>query len=274
MTTRDYMLPRTAEEYDRLREQARMWEPGTVALLDRVGLGAGARCLDVGCGPGEVMWLMAERVGPEGHVTGVDADAALGRHASAALHAAGHRQCTFEALDVEAADAIPGGPYDLVFARLVFLYIDDEPALLRRLWNLVAPGGHLVVQDHDLLSGAVVPELDVVEEFLRVVRATFAASGADMRLGLRMPALFEQAGIGLPDGIEGDVRLALLRDVAPLYEAIYRAVLPAALELGIATPDGADAWFAAFARAIGRPGAHSSLWPLMVGTWKRKPLSS
>jgi ubiquinone/menaquinone biosynthesis C-methylase UbiE len=73
-----YVLPRTSDEYERLREQARMWEPQTAALLDHVGLAAGARCLDVGCGPGETMRLMAEHVGPEGHVTGIDVDGAVG----------------------------------------------------------------------------------------------------------------------------------------------------------------------------------------------------
>jgi hypothetical protein len=58
-----------------------------------------------------------------------------------------------------------------------------------------------------------------------------------------------------------------------MYEAVYRAVLPAALELGIATPDGADTWFDDFGRAMERPGAHTSLWPLMIGTWRRKPFS-
>jgi hypothetical protein len=66
------------------------------------------------------------------------------------------------------------------------------------MWDCVAPGGHLVVQDHDLLSGAVVPELDVVEEFLRVVRGTFAAfrrghaarpaAAGAVRAGRRRPA--------------------------------------------------------------------------------------
>ena len=268
MTT-EYMLPRTAEEYDRLREQARMWEAGTSALLDRVGLGAGARCLDVGCGPGEVMRLMAERVGPTGQVIGVDADAALGVHAIAGLQAAGHRQCRFEALDVE-ADVIPSGPYDLVFARLLLLYVGDQPAVLRRLWDAVAPGGHLVVQEHDIEGGTVIPELDVVDEFLRVVRGTFRASVNDLRLGLRMPALFDEAGIGLPDGIGAEVRLVPLRDDAPLYDAVYRATLPKALELGIATPDGAEQWQAAFAREMERPGPHVSLWPPMIGTWRCK----
>jgi ubiquinone/menaquinone biosynthesis C-methylase UbiE len=268
--THEYLLPRTAEEYDRLREQARMWEPGTARLLDRVGLGAGARCLDVGCGPGEVMRLMAERVGPAGHVAGVDADAALGAHAISGLHAAGLRQCSFEPLDIESTAPIPGGPYDLVFARLLFLYVDDESAVLRRLWDSVAPGGHLVVQEHDLMTGSVVPELDVSEEFFRVVRDTFAASGTDMRLGLHLPALFDAGGLGLPDGIDVATYAGLLRDVAPRFEAVYRAVLPAALQLGITTPDAADAWFATFAREMDKHGAHSVVWPLMVGAWRCK----
>jgi ubiquinone/menaquinone biosynthesis C-methylase UbiE len=269
-TTHDYLLPRTAEEYDRLRAQARMWEPGTIRLLERVGLGAGARCLDVGCGPGEVMRLMAERVGPAGHVTGVDADAALGAHAITALHAAGQHQCSFEALDIEGTEPIPGGPYDLVYARLLFLYVDDELMILRRLWESVAPGGHLVVQEHDLQSGSLVPELAIGEEFFRVVRGTFAASGADMRLGLRLPALFDAGGLGVPDGVDVATFAGLLRDVAPRFEAVYRAILPAALQLGITTRDAAEGWFEAFAREMAAPGAHMVLWPLMVGAWRRK----
>jgi len=47
-----YVLARTSEEYQRLRRQARLWERVTAEALDRVGIGAGMRCLDMGCGPG------------------------------------------------------------------------------------------------------------------------------------------------------------------------------------------------------------------------------
>jgi 2-polyprenyl-3-methyl-5-hydroxy-6-metoxy-1,4-benzoquinol methylase len=49
-----YVLGRTSGEYQRLRWQARLWEQVTARALDRVGIGPGMRCLDVGCGPGEV----------------------------------------------------------------------------------------------------------------------------------------------------------------------------------------------------------------------------
>ncbi len=58
----------------------------------RVGLKPGMSCLDVGSGPGAVMRLMADRVGPQGRVTGIEIDAKLGAQALADLRAARRRQ--------------------------------------------------------------------------------------------------------------------------------------------------------------------------------------
>jgi ubiquinone/menaquinone biosynthesis C-methylase UbiE len=203
MESDGYLLERSAAEYQRLRHQARMWEPESARLLDRVGLAPGARCLDVGCGPGETMRLMAERVGLQGEVAGVDVDAPLGAEALDMLHAAGHESCRFERLDAEAGETPAGAPFDLVFARLLLLHAGDPVAVLRRLWDWVAPGGHLVVQDYDLLTGQVVPELQITEEFFRVARGTFP----HVRIGLSLPALHVGAGVGPPDGVDAGVRL-------------------------------------------------------------------
>src|SRR5215470_11484313 len=58
-----YVRARDAGEYQRLRDQALMWQKATEAVLDRVSLKPGMSCLDVGSGPGSVMQLMADRVG-------------------------------------------------------------------------------------------------------------------------------------------------------------------------------------------------------------------
>src|SRR5262245_41545505 len=105
-----YSLARTQEEYERLRAQAQVWESATGRLLDRVALAAGSRCLDAGCGPGETMRLMAQRVGPSGRVVGIDADARLGGQALRMLHDAGHRQCEFVQVDLTGDEVIPGAP--------------------------------------------------------------------------------------------------------------------------------------------------------------------
>ena len=145
-----YALGHSPEEYDRLRTQARVWEDATGRLLDRVGLGPGASCLDAGCGPGETMRLMAERAGPTGRVLGIDTDSSLGAMALASLHDEGHRQCSFRAQDLTGGEPIPGAPFDLVYARLLLFHLPQRAAVLARLWDAVAPGGHLLVQDYDV----------------------------------------------------------------------------------------------------------------------------
>lgn len=69
-----YVMGRTIEEYERLRRQSQVLEPITASVLERAGLSQGMSCLDVGCGPGDIMRLMAERVGPTGRIVGVDVD--------------------------------------------------------------------------------------------------------------------------------------------------------------------------------------------------------
>jgi SAM-dependent methyltransferase len=251
-----YALARTPDEYERLRAQARVWEPVTARLLDHLDLAPGARCLDAGCGPGETMRLMAERVGPSGRVLGIDLDAALGAHAVATLHDAGHTQCDFATTDLMAGQPIPGAPFDLVYARLLLFHVPDRLALLERLWDAVAPGGHLLIQDYDVSAAGVVPSLASVDEFESVVTAAFEARGCDIHVGTRLPELFAQAGAGTPDGT----------DVAGRLEALATAA-----EHGITTAARADAWERSLQRDAQRFPDRPMRWPLLVSAWKRKP---
>jgi SAM-dependent methyltransferase len=217
------------------------------------------------------MRLMAQRVGPAGGVLGVDVDECLGVGALAALHAAGHRQCAFAALDLTAGDPLPGAPYDLVYARLVLMHLPDPAAVLRRLWDAVAPGGHLLVQDFDLRPVGVFPELETIAEFRRVVLGTFRATGRAVDLGHRLPALFAQAGIGAPDGTDVAGRLERLDESGDELAAVFASVLPAALHIERTTAARAARWRDAFARDIAAHPDHTILWPLLAGAWKQRP---
>ena len=267
----DYVLGRSAEEYERLRAQARVWEAATGRLFDRVELGRGARCLDAGCGPGEVMRLMAQRVGPGGYVCGVDVDAALGAQAVATLHLSGHRQCVFAAADLESPAPVPGAPYHLVYARLLLFHVGDPVAVLRHLWAAVAPGGVLVVHDYDLRTAGALPTLATVEEWKRVVLGAFSGAGRDIHVGQRLPLLFAEAGLGAPDGTDVAGRLEPLSAAGAMLAAVFRSLLPAAESLGLLTAEDGARWFEDFERDTSEHGDHAALWPLLIGAWKRKP---
>jgi SAM-dependent methyltransferase len=266
-----YALERTPEEYARLRAQSRVWEPATGRLFDQVALAPGATCLDAGCGPGETMRLMAQRVGTSGHVTGVDVDASLGAQAVAMLREAGHRQCAFESIDLTTSEPVPGGPFDLVFARLLLYHLPQRVMVLKRLWDAVAPGGHLIVQDYDIRSAGVLPSLASLDECLRVVVGAFAAAGCDVHVGARLPQLFTQARIGAPDGTDVAGRIEPLADAQAMFAAVLRSVLPVAISHGITTEQRGSAALSAIAHDAQRFPDQPALWPLLIGAWKRKP---
>jgi SAM-dependent methyltransferase len=239
-------------------------------MLDQVKLARGARCLDAGCGPGETMRLMAQRVGPTGEVTGVDLDPAVGERAIEMLHGAGHRQCKFAPVDVATDDAIPGAPFDLVFARLLLMHLADPVAVVRRLWAAVAGGGHLVIQDYDARTIAVAPPLETVAEFRRVFIETITTAGRRADIGHRLPLLLAQAGVGVPDGTDVAGRLESLSKLGPQFADIYRALLPAADSLGITTGGRGVQDLKELVRDVAHHPDHAALSPLLIGVWKQK----
>jgi len=265
-----YALGHTSQEYQRLRMQARAWAVATGRLLDQVGLGPGASCLDAGCGPGETMRAMAERVGPAGRVLGLDADPALGAMTLAALHDEGHRQCSVQTRDLTAAEPIPGAPFDLVYARLLLFHLPRRVEVLARLWDAVAPGGYLLVQDYDLRSISTLPQLDWADEVLRVFTGAFGAAAADVSAGTRLPQLFAQAGVGTPDGTDVAGRIEPLATGRKIMEGSFRSVLPTALAHGVTTEADAAATLASIDRDAARFPDRPVLWPLLIGAWKRK----
>jgi SAM-dependent methyltransferase len=216
------------------------------------------------------MRLMAERTGPGGQVLGLDVDASLGASAVASLHQAGHRQCRFAAHDLTAAGPVPGALFDLVYARLLLFHLPQRVAVLARLWDAVAPGGYLVVQDYDLRGAGVLPDLDSVTEMVRVITATFTAMGCDVHAGGRLPQLFARAGIGEPDGTDVAGRLDPLGTGRAIVDGTYRSLLTPAVAHGVTTEAAAAAALAAFDRDIAEDPARPLLWPLLIGTWKRK----
>jgi SAM-dependent methyltransferase len=266
-----YALGYSPEEYERLRAQARMWEPATARLLDRLGVKDGARCLDAGCGPGETMRLLAERTGPSGRVVGLDADSALGERAVTDLHAAGHAGCRFVAADLTDPGPLPGGPYDLVYARLLLYHLPERVAVLARLWDAVAPGGHLLVQDYDVRCVGVEPPLASIEEARRVMLAAFTARGCDVHVGSNLATLFADAGIGAPDGTDVTGHVEPLAAGHGFLAQVYRSLLPVSLAHGITTEAEAESTLAALGEDAARHADRPMLWPLLIGAWKEKP---
>ncbi len=265
-----YVMGRTSEEYQRLRQQAKVWEPSTMQILQRIGLREGMSCLDVGCGPGEAMRLMGEAVGGLGHVTGLDVDGKLRHEMLEVLKATAESNFSFIEGNIEAIDEVAGQPFDLTFARIVLLHVQDPVSVLRKMYSFTKPGGYIVIQDYDFRTMDVYPKPESYAEYENVFFEVLHKAGRDTRIGHKLPAHFVDAGIGPPDGTDVAGHLMSLEQASGMVKAVYRSVLPRALQLGITTEARSQAFFEEMDE-VSSERYYSFLWPLLIGAWKRKP---
>jgi len=263
-----YVHARDAKEYQRLRDQARMWEAATAQVLDRIGLKPGMSCLDVGSGPGAVMRLMADRVGAKGCVTGIEIDAELGRQALQALRAEGGTRFELVTADLDKLDAPAGAPFDLTFCRLLLMHLRDPVAVLEKMLGWTQHGGTVVAQEFDFGAVTVEPTCPAMGEFNRVFEGVFRGHGRNLRAGRQIPAQFEAAGLGTPDGTHAAVHFLPLAEMANMLIGLYDGFHAAGAELGLADPMRASAFRAEMAEAA-EDGRYYCLTPVLIAAWKR-----
>ncbi len=119
--------------------------------LDRLGLGAGWRCVDVGAGGGDVSVALAEMVGRDGRVYAVDSDPLTRDEVARA--AAAHAQVI--ALTQAGEDLSLPEEVDLAFCRFLLLHVIDPAVVVAKMAGSVRPGGWVVAQEPITSAGRI-----------------------------------------------------------------------------------------------------------------------
>jgi SAM-dependent methyltransferase len=101
----------------------------------------GERVLDIGCGAGDTSLDLAEAVGPEGSVLGVDISRLLLDLAARRAEEAG-LTVRFEAADAQVSD-FSGDRFDAAFSRFGVMFFADPPAAFANIRKALKPGGRI-----------------------------------------------------------------------------------------------------------------------------------
>jgi SAM-dependent methyltransferase len=247
----------------RLELLARVLWPTTLRLLRRAGVRPGMRCLDLGCGGGDVTLALARMTGIP--PTGVDLDQVK--------LAAARQEAARQGLDVDfregnVADLAEDAAYDLVYARFVLTHLRNPAVAVERARHALRPGGALVVEDIDFTGSFCYPPSAAYEKYCQLYRAAVERRGADPDIGPKLFGILRQAGLAdlhvelvqpVHTGEEGkEVSLSTLINIAS-----------AVVEEGLATAGELDATIAELEAFTKRPDTLIG-FPRIFQVWGRR----
>ena len=230
---RVYVLGHSAEELNRLIDQARLFGELTEDVFVRAGIGPGMRVLDVGCGAGDVSFLLARMVGPSGAVVGVDRSEDAVTMANARAQAMGLAQVSFSQGELE--DISLDQPVDAAVGRFVLMYSSEPSIALRRVAANVRAGGIVAFQEMNVAEAKSFPYVDLFEQSMRWIIETLDREKVKNLMGLGLYRTFVEAGLPPPQMIMG-ARVEGSSD-SPGYQIVAQVVkslMPVMKKLGIA----------------------------------------
>src|SRR5690242_16541287 len=115
--------------------------PWALDLIDRVGVGPGARVLDLACGTGVVARTAASRVQSAGRVAALDINAGMLRVARSLAPASGQPIEWYEG----SALALPfdDGEFQIVLCQLGLQFFPDQRRAVQEILRVLAPRGRV-----------------------------------------------------------------------------------------------------------------------------------
>jgi SAM-dependent methyltransferase len=191
-----YLLGDARREAVRLRAQARLWDPVSLALFDRLKIRRGWKILEIGPGQGSLHLELRRRA--QAAVDAVERSPVFAARLRRRIRRDGFGAGRLWESDL-VATSLPRETYDLIFARWVFLFLPNPEALVRKLARSLKPGGFLAIEDYHRDSLALVPRPPEWYDFILADRAFFASQGGDASIGSRLPDLYRRAGLQMVD---------------------------------------------------------------------------
>ncbi|MEU3015178.1 class I SAM-dependent methyltransferase [Nocardia asteroides] len=176
----------------------------SIAIAQRLGVGAGWRCLEAGAGGGSfARWLCSATL-PGGRVLAVDTDP---RHLTDLPDRGG------EVARIDLVhDELPDGVFDFVHTRFVLLHIAHRDIVLERLARALAPGGVLLLEEGDGLG--VLDEMPgAFGEVWRAFARSTETAGANQAWARNLPTHLE--ALGLVD-VQADAQIPIFRGGSPV----------------------------------------------------------
>lgn len=171
-------------------------DEATQRLFSEAGISRGMKVLEVGCAVGRLTSVIAEVVGSEGSVVGVDKNEKSLEIAREQLNNTKH--VSFVQGDLERLSM--DGEFDAIVGRRVFMYLADPGGAIKNLVPLLKPNGVFAIQEHSCLlpmvGGSLMP---IHQKYAHMAWETVRREGGDIQIGPKLWSYLTEGGIQVED---------------------------------------------------------------------------
>lgn len=218
----------------------------------------GDRILDVGCGTGQDVLMLAELVGPEGSVVGIDNSEAM---VETARQQAGDVPTVSFDVDDAVDLSFPDDHFDAARMDRVLQHLDEPMQAVRELRRVTRPGGRVGITDSDWETATLDTPTGHTDAFLQIEHA----SPRHPRTGRRLYRFAREAGL---TGLDIDPWTGVSTELDFIAEAIDLDGWTATMEAnGVASSQEIEAWRSGLREADERDQLFGSLTGFtVVGT--------
>ena len=178
MTNDPYTLRRGQAGAERLRILGAAMADSTDRFLRASELAEGMRCLDAGCGVGVVSRKLAEITG---HCHGIDLDSQFLEIAQSDRLPNGVRLSQADVFELA-----PKPHFDVVYSRYLLSHLKDPGLAIRRLADVLKPGGLLLLEDVDFPGHVHHPPCPAFLNYLELYQKVVRKNGGDPCLGRKL----------------------------------------------------------------------------------------
>ncbi len=187
----NYVLGSVREEQKRLNLQGVIFENETRNTLKLAGIKPGMRCADLGCGAGDSAFLMAELVGENGRVTGIDINGNAIKTCRKRARDDDGKNMEFFASPIYETK-LPVQSYDLVFSRFLFQHLLEPKKAIMEMSRIAKTDGILAVEELDHGSWLCYPAEPNLEKLRRAYVRLLKMNGSDPFVARKLYKIFKE----------------------------------------------------------------------------------
>lgn len=245
----------------------------TLQLLMDADITAGMRVLDIGCGSGDVTFMLSNLVTETGEVIGIDHDSnALSIARERKVTSSQHAQPSFIQSSLhDLPESL--GTFDAIVGRRVLMYQTDTVAAVTELAKHLRPGGVMIFQEHDTtMAPASVDSFELHRKAQSWIQHMIALEGADLHIGFNLHRILTDSGLYV-ESLRAEC-LVQTPDTPYNLGNIVKACLPRIVALGVATTE--EIGIETLQQRLDDERKKSKgiyIGDVIFGAWARKPVT-